>query len=98
VLEKGGKMIRIATLLVIVACLTVIGCQPPEGMAGPTKEEFDALKMQVETLQTDVADMQAAMDSFIEQYNMHMDKYHKGGATVTKPTTPSGGVKPPTQK
>ena len=91
-------MIRIATLLVIVACLTVIGCQPPEGMAGPTKEEFDALKMQVEELQTNVADMQAAMDSFIEQYNMHIEKHHKGGATVTKPTTPSGSVKPPTQK
>jgi hypothetical protein len=86
--KKGGSMIRIATLLAIVACLTIIGCQPPEGAAGVTKEQFDALKTQVETLQTDVANMQAAMDSFVEQYNMHIEKYHKGGTAVTKPAAP----------
>jgi hypothetical protein len=85
--RKGGNMLRIATLLTIVACLTIIGCQPPEGMAGVTKEEFDALKMQVETLQTDVANMQDAMDSFIEQYNMHIEKHHKGGTIVPKTAT-----------
>lgn len=90
-------MIKIATLLTVVACLTIIGCQPPEGMAGVTKEEFDALKTQVETLQTKVADMQAAMDSFIEQYNMHIEKHHKGGMTVPapKPAQPGRTVKPP---
>jgi len=91
-------MVRIATLLAIVACLTIVGCQPPAGTAGPTKEEYDALKTQVETLVTDLTTMQASMDSFIEQYNMHIAKYHKGGTSV--PTTPGtgGGVKPPTQK
>lgn len=77
-------MVRIATLLAIVACLTIVGCQPPAGTAGPTKEEYDALKMQVETLVNDLTTMQASMDSFIEQYNAHIDKYHKGGTTVTK--------------
>jgi hypothetical protein len=96
VLEKGGNMIRIATLLVIVACLTVIGCQPPEGMAGPTKEEFDALKMQVETLQTDVADMQATLDAFSESYNMHLEKYHK--AAPVAPKTPPKEKPAPVQK
>ncbi len=90
-------MIKITTLLALVACLTIIGCQPPEGMAGPTQEEFDALKAQVETLQADVEAMNSAMDSFVEQYNKHVEKYHKGGTVVPKtPTT--GGVKPPTQK
>ncbi|KPL15717.1 hypothetical protein AMJ74_00900 [candidate division WOR_3 bacterium SM1_77] len=89
-------MLRIATLLTIVACLTIIGCQPPEGMAGVTKEEFDALKTQVETLQTDAANMQAAMDSFIEQYNMHIEKHHKGGKTVPAPAPPPS--KPPKEK
>ena len=78
-------MLRTATLLAVVACLTIIGCQPPEGMAGVTKEEFDALKTEVETLQTTVTDMQTAMDAFIEQYNMHIEKHHKGGMTVPKP-------------
>jgi hypothetical protein len=92
-------MLRIATLLTIVACLTIIGCQPPEGMAGVTKEEYDALKTKVEMLEADVATMQEAMDGFIEQYNMHIEKHHKGGTTVPKPPEPkSGGVKPPTQK
>ncbi|UCG30752.1 MAG: hypothetical protein JSV53_02430 [candidate division WOR-3 bacterium] len=85
-------MIRIATLLIIVACLTVIGCQPPEGMAGPTKEEFDALKMQVEALQTDVAQLYTAIDSLTMNYNMHIEKFHKGGTpapTAPKPSKPT---------
>jgi hypothetical protein len=85
-------MLRIATLLIVVACLTVIGCQPPEGMAGPTKEEFDALKMQVETLQTDVAQLYTAMDSLTTRYNTHIEKFHKGGTPA--PTAPKA-TKPP---
>jgi hypothetical protein len=88
-------MIKIATLLALVACLTIIGCQPPEGMAGPTKEEFDALKMQVETLQTDVAAMNTAMDSLTVLYNAHITKYHKGSATATPPPATT---KPPKVK
>ena len=81
-------MIRIATLLTIVACLTIIGCQPPEGMAGVSKEEYDTLMKKVEMLEADVVSMQEAMDGFIEQYNMHIEKHHKGGTTVTKPAAP----------
>jgi len=90
-------MLRIAALLSIVACLAVIGCQPPEGMAGVTKEEYDALKTKVEMLEADVATMQEAMDGFIEQYNMHIEKYHKGGKAVPapKPAEPGRTVKPP---
>jgi peptidoglycan hydrolase CwlO-like protein len=92
-------MLRIATLLTIVACLTIIGCQPPEGMAGVTKEEFDALKTQVETLQTDIANLQASIESLTESYNAHIEKHHKGGTTAPMPPKPkSGGVKAPTQK
>ncbi len=89
-------MIRIATLLGVVACLMVIGCQPPEGMAGPTQEDFDALKMQVETLQTDVAQLYTAMDSLTTRYNAHIEKFHKGGTPApaapqpTKPTRVGG--------
>ena len=92
-------MLRIAALISIVACLAVISCQPPEGMAGVTKEEYDALMKKVEMLEGDMATMQEAMDGFIEQYNMHIEKHHKGGTTVPKPAAPKpGGVKPPTQK
>ena len=78
-------MLRIATLLTIVACLMIIGCQPPEGMAGVSKEDYDALMKKVEMLEADVAGMQEAMDGFIEQYNMHIEKHHKGGTTVPMP-------------
>ena len=82
-------MIRIATLIAIVACLTIIGCQPPEGMAGVSKEDYDALVKKVEMLETDVATMQESMDGFIEQYNMHIEKFHKGGTAVPTPEKPS---------
>jgi hypothetical protein len=82
-------MIRIATLLAIVACLTIIGCQPPEGMAGVSKEDYDALVKRVEMLEADVTAMQEAMDGFIEQYNMHLEKYHTGGTAVPIPEKPS---------
>ncbi len=78
-------MLRIATLLTIIACITIIGCQPPEGMAGVSKEEYDALMKKVEMLEADVANMQEAMDGFVEQYNMHIEKHHKGGTTVPMP-------------
>ena len=98
-INKGGSMIRIATLLGIVACLTIIGCQPPEGMAGVSKEDFDALMTKVETLEADVASMHESMEALVEQYNAHIEKYHKGGTTAPVPSVPkSGGVKPPTQK
>lgn len=80
-------MIRIATLLAIVVCVTVIGCQPPEGLAGPTKEEYDALKTQVETMQTDLDNAQMALEALTDDFNAHMEKYHKV-TTKTTPTTP----------
>jgi hypothetical protein len=39
-------------------------------------------------LEADVMNMQEAMDGFIEQYNMHIEKHHKGGTTVPMPATP----------
>jgi hypothetical protein len=56
-------------------------------MAGVSKEEYDTLMKKVEMLEADVVSMQEAMDGFIEQYNMHIEKHHKGGTTVTKPPT-----------
>jgi len=77
-------MRTIAIMLVAAIALVVIGCQPPEGMGGVSQEQFDTLKAQVETLQTD--------------YNDHIEKFHKkGGTTAPKPKKPSG-LKPPTQK
>jgi prefoldin subunit 5 len=68
-------------------------------MAGVSKEEYDALKMQVETLQTDVANLHASIESLTESYNAHIEKHHKGGTTAPVPPKPkSGGVKSPTQK
>ncbi|MBN2620406.1 hypothetical protein JXB22_04875 [candidate division WOR-3 bacterium] len=84
-------MRTIALALLAVVALTVIGCQPPEGMTGPTQEQFDALKAQVDGLQTDLATMQAAMDSMTVVYNEHIDKFHKSGgskAPVVKPKPP----------
>jgi hypothetical protein len=96
-INKGGSMIRIATLLGIVACLTIIGCQPPEGiMAGVSKEDFDALMTKVEKLEADVASMHESMETLVEEYNAHIEKYHKGGTTVptmekqSKPTRVGG--------
>ena len=82
-------MVRIATLLAIVACLTIVGCQPPEGMAGVSKEDFDALKTEVEMLKADVANLQAAMETLTESYNMHIEKFHKGGQPAPMPPKPS---------
>jgi hypothetical protein len=56
-------------------------------MAGVSKEEYDTMMKKVEMLEADVVSMQEAMDGFIEQYNMHIEKHHKGGTTVTKPPT-----------
>lgn len=82
-------MIKVTTLLVIAVCLMVIGCQPPEGMAGVSQEDFDALKEKVEMLEADATAMHEAMDGFVEQYNMHIEKHHKGGTTVPKPGKPT---------
>ncbi len=78
-------MIKIATLLVVAACLTVIGCQPPEGMAGPTKEEYDALKLQVETMKTDLDDAKMALETLTADFTAHLEKYHKVTVKTTKP-------------
>ena len=82
-------MIKVATLLVIATCLMVIGCQPPEGMAGVSQEDFDAMKEKVEMLETDIAAMHEAMDGFVDEYNKHIEKHHKGGTTVPKPGKPT---------
>ena len=84
-------MIKVATLLVIAVCLMVVGCQPPEGMAGVSQEDFDAMKTQVEALQADVANLMEANESLTDHYNEHVEKFHKGGTTAPK-TTPT---KPP---
>lgn len=82
-------MVKIATLLAIVACLTIVGCQPPEGMAGVSKEDFDEMGKQVEMLEADVANLQAAIESLTESYNAHIEKFHKGGTPAPMPPKPS---------
>ena len=89
-------MLRIATLLTIVACLTIIGCQPPEGMAGVSKEDFDALKTQVETLEADAANLHEAIEALTDSYNAHIEKHHKGGKPAPTPAPPPS--KPPKEK
>lgn len=93
--KKGGNMRNIALALIAVVALMVIGCQPPEGMAGVTTEQFNELKTQVENLQTDVMNLHMALDSLTTLYNGHIEKYHKGGKVAPKiePT-----IKTPTQK
>jgi outer membrane murein-binding lipoprotein Lpp len=91
-------MRKMALLLVAVIAVMVVGCQPPEGMTGGVSQEaFDQLKMQVETLQTDLENTHAALDQLIEDYNALKAKVDKGSAPVPKPPTPKGGrtVKPP---
>jgi outer membrane murein-binding lipoprotein Lpp len=86
-------MRTIAIALAAVVALMIIGCQPPEGMGGVTQEQFDQLKAQVETLQTDVGNLQTALDSLTTVYNEHIDKFHKkGGTKAPKPPAPQ---KPP---
>jgi len=89
-------MRTIALALLAVVALTVIGCQPPEGMTGPTQEQFDALKAQVDALQTDLGNMQMAYDSLTTVYNEHIEKFHKSGGT--KAPTPPAPSKPPKVK
>ena len=84
-------MRTIALALLAVIALSVIGCQPPEGMGGPTQEQFDALKAKVDALQMDLSNMQAAYDSLTTVYNEHIDKFHKSGgskAPAVKPKPP----------
>jgi outer membrane murein-binding lipoprotein Lpp len=83
--KKGGTMRNIALVLIAVVALMVIGCQPPEGMAGITTEQFNELKTRVETLEENVANLHAALDSLTTHYNMHIEKFHKGGTTAPKP-------------
>jgi hypothetical protein len=84
--QQGGKMRTIALALLAIVALTVIGCQPPEGMTGPTQEQFDALKAQVDALQMDLGNMQMAYDSLVTVYNEHIDKFHKSGVTKASAT------------
>lgn len=88
-------MRKLALMLVAVVVLSVIGCQPPEGMAGVTQEQFDELKMQVDALTTDAMNLQMALDSLTMLYNEHIEKYHKGSATATPPPATT---KPPKVK
>ena len=86
-------MRKMALLLVAVVAVMIIGCQPPEGMTGGVSQEsFDQLKMQVETLQTDLDNVHAALDQLIEDYNALKAKVDKGSAPVPKPPAPQ---KPP---
>ena len=81
-------MRKLALLLVAAVVLTVIGCQPPEGMAGVSQEQFDELKAQVDMLNTDVMTLQTALDSLTMIYNGHIEKFHKASgikAPVVKP-------------
>jgi outer membrane murein-binding lipoprotein Lpp len=82
-------MRKMALLLVAVIALMVVGCQPPEGMTGGVSQEaFDTLKMQVETMQTDLDNVHAALDQLIEDYNALKAKVDKGAAPVPKPPAP----------
>jgi hypothetical protein len=89
--QQGGKMRTIALALLAVVALSVIGCQPPEGMAGPTQEQFDALKAQVDGMQMDLDAMKVAYDSLTAVYNEHIEKFHKSGGTKAPAVKP----KPP---
>ena len=88
-------MRNLGILLIAVIALMVIGCQPPEGMGGVTQEQFDELKGHVEMLKTDVENLHMALDSLTTHYNMHVEKYHKGGTTAPTPPAPS---KPPKER
>ena len=90
-------MRKMALLLVAVIALMVIGCQPPEGMTGGVSQEaFDELKMQVETMQTDLDNVHTALNQLIEDYNALKAKVDKGSAPVPKPPAKGGRtVKPP---
>ena len=90
-------MRKMALLLVAVVALMVIGCQPPEGMTGGVSQEaFDTLKMQVETMQTDLDNVHTALSQLIEDYNALKAKVDKGSAPVPKPPAKGGRtVKPP---
>jgi hypothetical protein len=89
-------MRKMALLLVAAVALMVIGCQPPEGMTGGVSQEaFDALKMQVETMQTDLDNVHTALNQLIEDYNALKAKVDKGAAPVPKPPAPT---KPPKEK
>ena len=90
-------MRTIALALLAVVALTVIGCQPPEGM-GPTQEQFDALKAKVDALEMDVVNLKTAVDSLTTVYNDHIDKFHKAGGTKAPTVKKTPGVKPPSQK
>ena len=95
VIKKEEKMRKITIALIAVVALMVIGCQPPEGMGGVTTEQFEGLKTEIQTLKTDLANTQAALDSLTTIYNAHVEKFHKGGTTAPKPPTPTREVKPP---
>lgn len=78
-------MRKIGIMLIALVAFMVIGCQPPEGMGGVTQEQFDSLKAQVDMMKADMDYMHTAMDSLINSYNTHIEKFHKGGTTVTPP-------------
>jgi hypothetical protein len=78
-------MRKIGIALIALVALMVIGCQPPEGMGGVSQEQFDELKAHVEEMKTDMEYMHTTMDSLMAAYNTHIEKFHKGGTTVTPP-------------
>ncbi len=89
-------MRKIGILLIAIVALMVIGCQPPEGMGGVTAEQFDELKTNIESLKTDMTMLRMAVDSLTEHYNMHVEKFHKGGTKA--PTPKKKEAPPPVQK
>ena len=81
---------KVATMLIILSCIMIIGCQPPEGMGGVTTAQVDSLKAEIQTMKTDHVTLQTALDDMTKMYNEHMEKFHKGGKTIKTP--------PPIQK
>jgi hypothetical protein len=87
--NKGGIMRKITIALIALVALTVIGCQPPEGMGGVTTEQLEGVKTElmneIEGLKTDFANLHTALDSLTTIYNGHVEKFHKGGMVAPKP-------------
>ncbi len=89
-------MKKIATFLIIVFALTIVGCQPPEQAGGVTQTQLDSLKTQIQTLQSKVDNIQTALDSLTTLYNAHIGKFHKrGGTRAPAPAKGRRTIKPP---
>lgn len=88
-------MKKFAALCLIAAIVLVLSCQE----SAQVRAEREKMVTQIKTVEGKVTELQAKIEQLTNDFNKHMDDFHKKApAKPATPTTKPPAVKPPTRK